>query len=178
MTLYEGIRSACDQKISDCRELIRANANFLPDVERNAELLLLEVFKRPTNITEAVRLALALAMARQQGLTPTQIKEHIEARGFSLSEYTNPLASIHTILRRMKEADPPEVEYDEQNDTYKAVNYPTSSELIGDGFNKKLFQNVMLRMVKFDKDQAAAVISEETQQMIVKAVERRRRAED
>jgi hypothetical protein len=117
-------------------------------------------------------------MARQQGLTPTQIKEHIEARGFSLSEYTNPLASIHTILRRMKEADPPEVEYDEQNDTYKAVNYPTSSELIGDGFNKKLFQNVMLRMVKFDKDQAAAVISEETQQMIVKAVERRRRAED
>src|SRR5271170_7378399 len=47
-----------NQETTDLRELIRANANFLPDDEREAELLFLEFFKSPGTITEAVRLAI------------------------------------------------------------------------------------------------------------------------
>ncbi len=177
LTWYEGLRRAADQRIADCRELIRANANFLPERERKAELLLLGVFKIPTNITEAVRLALFLAMARKERLTPTQLREHIEARGFNLSEYTNPAASISTILRRMKESDPPEAGYDEVTDSYAATN-PPGGELVDEAFNRKIVHNTLLRVAKFEKEQAAAVASEETKTLLDKAVERRRLTED
>ncbi len=111
-------RKVIDGKIADLRNLVRANANFLPDKEREAELLVLEMLRIPENITEAVRIAVFLACAHKEGVTPIEIKEEAEQRGFDFSEYSNPMASIHTILKRMKDADPPEVKYDEQNGTY------------------------------------------------------------
>jgi hypothetical protein len=106
------------QEISDLRELIRANANFLPDQERETELMILELFKVPTNVTEAVRLSIFIASAQGKRMTPMEVKALTESLGFDFSEYSNPMASIHTILKRMKESDPPAIDYDADTDTY------------------------------------------------------------
>lgn len=124
LTSYEQVQRHVESKVNDLRDLIRATANFLPDKERANELVLLDLVKHPSNITEAVRMVLFIARGTNARLTPTEIKEKAEERGFSLSEYTNPLASIHTILRRMKESDPPEVELDESDGTYLLLGRP------------------------------------------------------
>ena len=61
--------------------------------QKLAELLALEMLKVPENITEAVKITLFLARGRKQGLTPVQIKEQAQERGFDFSGYTNPMAS-------------------------------------------------------------------------------------
>src|ERR1035438_6007069 len=118
LQLFEHVQRRLESRIDDLRNLIRATANLLPDEERKHELLLLDFFKHPTNVTEAVRLALYLAKLKGERLTPLQIRELAESRGFNFSEYTNPMASIHTILRRMREADPPTVDLDDVTGTY------------------------------------------------------------
>jgi hypothetical protein len=112
------IKRVTDTKIADLRDLVRANANFLPAEERGAELLALEMLKVPETIAEAVKIALFVARSRKLSLTPIQIKEIAQERGFDFSPYSNPMASVHSVLKRMKEADPPEVEFDEENSTY------------------------------------------------------------
>src|ERR1035438_9457634 len=61
------------------------------------------------------------------------MRELAESRGFNFSEYTNPMASIHTILRRMREADPPTVDLDDVTGTYLMIagNLPVSPTVIG-----------------------------------------------
>jgi hypothetical protein len=131
--LFESIQRKTENRIEDLRGLIRATANLLPDDERRHELLLLDFFKHPTNITEAVRVALYLGKVKGERLTPLQIREQAESRGFNFSEYTNPMASVHTILRRMREADPPAVDYDEDTGTYLMVAAapPVSQTIVG-----------------------------------------------
>jgi hypothetical protein len=107
-----------NEEIGDLRELIRANANFLPEAEREQELYFLELFKYPTNITEAVRYALCMATLIGHKPTPVEIKSASEVFGFDFSEYSNPMASIHTVLKRMRDANPPEVNFDETTGTY------------------------------------------------------------
>jgi len=122
LNLFEGMHRKVRQRVHDLRDLIRVNANLLTDEgERRQELTLLMIFKHPENITEAVKATLFLAMAKEERLTPTEIRDCAEQRGFSFSAYTNPLASIHTTLRRMREADPPEVELDESDGTYLMI---------------------------------------------------------
>lgn len=53
----------------------------------------------PTGFTDAIRKV--LQAANGEILTPTEIKDRLPAAGFRLSGYSNPLASIHTILKRM-----------------------------------------------------------------------------
>ncbi len=157
------------QRINDLRELIRANANFLPSGERQTELVLLDVFRPPTNIAEAVRIALIVAKAEKKtGLTPVQVREKAETRGFDFSEYNNPLASIHTILRRMKEAG--EVEYDERSGAFllteAGMHGQSLAGLLAPGAMEKLYKNVLNRVVDvakgIDPKRVDAVIEEIT----------------
>jgi hypothetical protein len=168
----EALRKAADQRIEDCRELIKANANFLPDVERWTELMLLEIVKRPTNIAEAVRYTLFLAKARNQRLTPVQIKDNIEERGFRLADYTNPLASIHTVLRRMREADPPEVNYDEKTETFFAAGFPLRG-MFAEEYYEKVRRNVMDKLARYDAAEIGAAASAEVDKLFDAMLERR-----
>jgi len=143
---YEKAERLISERIADLRELIRATANFLPDGERMAEMILLETMKHPSNITEAVRSTLFIAMTKNLRLTPTDIKSRAEQRGFNFSEYTNPLASIHTILRRMRESDPPEVDYKEDDGTYLLINFKASEDMSEEFFNKMRL-GVMSRII-------------------------------
>jgi hypothetical protein len=164
VTLWN-VRRVVDQKMEDLKSLIRANANFLPDAERSAELMALEMFKIPSNITEAVKLVLFIASPRNERLTPTQVKERAEQRGFDFSTYTNPMASIHTILKRMKETDPPQVDFDEATGTYKNLKFP-GSEFANPAFFEKLRKRVFHRLWTDEQEKAQALLGEEIDQFL------------
>ena len=54
----------------------------------------------PLSITQAVRLAMRTGVP----MTAPKVRDHLQSIGFDLSEYSNELAVIHTVLRRLNEA--------------------------------------------------------------------------
>ena len=52
-------------------------------------------------LTDAVRVVLRGA---PHPMTPTEIRDRLEAIGFDLDRYTNSLAAIHTVLKRLNES--------------------------------------------------------------------------
>lgn len=104
-------RDKLNRKIEHTAELISANANFMPDGERAAQLQkLAEMVAGPPGFTDSVRNVLRNV---PQALTAKQVRDLLRGAGFDLSSYTNPLASIHTILKRLAERG--EVEVSESN---------------------------------------------------------------
>ncbi len=173
---FETVRDITIDRIDDLRTLIRATANLLPDEERKAELMMLDVYKHPTNITEAVRFVLVLATAKKQRLTPIQVREEIGRRGFHLSDYTNPLASIHTIMRRMKDAIPQEVDYDEATGTFG--NASPMSDMVDIALRKRITDKVLKRMVVFDDKKTQSLIEEEVKKLTESLSKKRKMTED
>jgi hypothetical protein len=55
----------------------------------------------PWGLTDACRVVLRNANVP---LSPTEVRDRLEAIGFDLSRYSNELAAIHTILRRLNES--------------------------------------------------------------------------
>lgn len=55
----------------------------------------------PLGLTDAVRLAVRGA---GMPITPVEIRDRLVAIGFDLSKYTNELAAVHTILKRLNDA--------------------------------------------------------------------------
>jgi hypothetical protein len=160
--MFERIQRNITSNIDSLRELIRATANMLPDEERGTELMLLDIFKHPTNITEAVKVVLYVARLKAQRLTPVQVKETVEKRGFSLSTYSNPMASIHTILRRMKEANPPEVSFDENDGSYAlegAASAPDTAPEINEEIGRRTYERLAFAQ-PIDKDRFLATLNE------------------
>src|SRR5207249_584217 len=83
---WESMLRVLEERVQDLRELIRANANLLTnETERHCELFLLDIFKHPSNITEAVKATLFLARPKDERLTPKDIKRRAEQRGFDFS---------------------------------------------------------------------------------------------
>ena len=52
-------------------------------------------------LTDSCRVVLKGA---RQAMTPMDVRDRLEAIGFDLSKYTNRLAAIHTVLKRLHEA--------------------------------------------------------------------------
>ena len=81
-------------------------------MERAAQLQkLAEMVAGPPGFTDSVRNV--LRGVPSQALTAKKVRDLLRGAGFDLSSYTNPLASIHTILKRL--ADRGEVEVIESN---------------------------------------------------------------
>jgi len=100
-------RDKLNLEIERAAEYITANANFLPDAERAEELYKLEqVIAGPPGFTDSVRNV--LRNNPSYAATAIRVREMLAGSGFDLSSYSNPLASIHTILKRL--ADRGEVE--------------------------------------------------------------------
>jgi len=86
-----------EQKISKLRTLVIANANMLPDAER-------AVFIRQANesfagFTDSIR---EIFRTHVNGLTPTQVRDKLLELGFDLGSQVNPMASIHSVIRRLE----------------------------------------------------------------------------
>jgi hypothetical protein len=95
-------RDQLNRKIEHTAELISANANFLPEDERAAQLQrVAEMVAGPPGFTDSVRHV--LHNIPSQALTAKKVRDLLRGAGFDLSSYTNPLASIHTILKRLAE---------------------------------------------------------------------------
>jgi hypothetical protein len=60
----------------------------------------------PAGMTDSIRTILAQEGLTQAGapLTASEIRDRLEARGFDIKSYSNPMANIHTILRRLTES--------------------------------------------------------------------------
>jgi hypothetical protein len=56
----------------------------------------------PSGLTDAVRTILAKA---DEPLSAGEIRDRLVGMGFDMKSYSNPLATIHTILRRLAESD-------------------------------------------------------------------------
>jgi hypothetical protein len=60
-----------------------------------------DLIRLDVGFTEAVRKI--LEGNATEYLTPVQVRNELRRKGFDLSKYTNPLASIHTILKRLQD---------------------------------------------------------------------------
>jgi len=95
-------RDEAERELSRLSELIRSTIKMLSPEQRSkcdCEVLLERIDHRPPGLTIAIRRALS---AGEEWLTPTEIRDSLKSIGFSFERYkANPLASIHTTLRRM-----------------------------------------------------------------------------
>jgi len=95
-------RERLSVKIGRIADLIAANANLLPDEERLGHLRRLnELVAGPPGFTDSIRRVLKDHRAR--AVTAIAVRDLLGEAGFDLGSYNNPLASIHTILKRLAE---------------------------------------------------------------------------
>ena len=104
-------------QISKIGALIRATVRMLPPQQASlGERVLEEIDERPLGLTEGLRLCLMTETDEWQ--SPMQLREALKNLGFSFEAYrANPLASIHTTLKRM--ADDLEVKGGEGQRVYR-----------------------------------------------------------
>lgn len=108
------MRNEAQKQITEYTVAIRALAQVCEDGEtKDFYIERLDELSGKPGFMETIRSVLRF---RKEGLTPTEIRSFIKLHGkMDLSAYSNPLASIHTTLRRMKEATNPEIEEFQKN---------------------------------------------------------------
>src|SRR5258708_2929522 len=102
-------RESIEAEVMKLEQLIAATANMLPDDTKSAAMQWMANLRelsrlRDVGLTDAIRRVL-----RQRAgdwLTTTNVRDRLVSLGFDFTAYsTNPLASISTTLRRMKEVE-------------------------------------------------------------------------
>jgi len=95
-------RDDAERELSRRSELIRSTIKMLSPEQRSkcdCEILLERIDNRPPGLTTVIRGAFG---AGKEWLTPIEIRDCLKSGGFNFEKYkANPLASIHTTLRRM-----------------------------------------------------------------------------
>lgn len=93
-----------DRRISMFREAALSLGGLcgkdVKDITAEHPELFPDMIDPDTGLTDAVRKALQSLHA--MSLSPIQVRNRMESLGFDLSPYKNVLASIHTILKRLK----------------------------------------------------------------------------
>jgi hypothetical protein len=91
-------KTIAEQEMAKIEQLIHGNLGMIPPNERQAFLEELEQ-SSPSGITDRVRLAYKTVYPK--GLTPMQLRDSLTASGVSLSHYSNPMSTIHSVVRRL-----------------------------------------------------------------------------
>jgi len=86
-------------------------------------------------LTDACR---SVLRAKMGGLTPVEVKAGLETLGLDLSNYSNPLASIHAVLKRLVKAGEAMKLKTRQKKTIYAWKHPPFPIAITDGEGKVL----------------------------------------
>jgi len=89
----------CEKKSVALIETMRALAPLAG--EKPPEALAVDSDSPPAGMTDCIRAILTKA---EEPLTASEIRESLESIGFDMKSYSNPLATVHTILRRLGEA--------------------------------------------------------------------------
>jgi hypothetical protein len=89
------------RELSRLAELIRATVKMLtPEQRAKCDALLERIDRRPAGLTTSIRLC--FTAAEKEWMTPVEIRDKLIEIGFQFEMYkANPLASIHTTLKRM-----------------------------------------------------------------------------
>src|SRR5258708_26905414 len=105
--LWRRKRSEADQNLMRVTELIKSAVKMLPpDHKFGGDLIVDHYDNRPVGLTAAIRTA--LTDAGKEWMTPIEIRDYLQSISFDFEHYkTNPLASIHSTLKRLM---PDEVE--------------------------------------------------------------------
>jgi hypothetical protein len=90
-------KKKADQEMSKLRHLIIANANMLPDAER--AIYIAQASESFAGFTDTIREAFRTAYPK--GLTPIKLRDRLVDIGFDLDAQSNPMASIHSVVRRL-----------------------------------------------------------------------------
>jgi hypothetical protein len=95
-------REELELEIAKLHQFIKATANMLSDEDRVVFMANVDQLAGDAvGLTEAVRNTLKAAAPKW--LTAASVRDQLLATGFDFSGYTsNPLASIHAVLKRMK----------------------------------------------------------------------------
>src|SRR5437899_3851049 len=96
-------RERVDKRIAELRILLRTLVRFIPDeATRQQTLAEIEAARRKApSITDSIS---ALLSQAGKPLNSNEIREQLEATGFDLDEYSQPLATIQSTLQRLVEA--------------------------------------------------------------------------
>jgi hypothetical protein len=91
-------RQAIDQKMAQLQPIINHLEGLCRELgDRAAKENAVKV-ELTTGLTELARVTLEEAY---MPLSASEVKQRMEAKGFDFSKYSNPLASIHTVLQRL-----------------------------------------------------------------------------
>jgi len=95
------------REISRLTELIRATMNMIPAEQvARYEPIFERLENRPAGLSMAIRSCFTTEEATDKWLTPVEIRDALKRMGFPFENYkANPLASIHTTLKRMVPAE-------------------------------------------------------------------------
>lgn len=89
-------RRELDDQISKVSRLIAANISMLPEEEQAEYTAALTDTVPTTGLSDAI-----LRVLRGKFLSPIGVREALIEGGYDLSSHVNPLASIHTTLKRL-----------------------------------------------------------------------------
>jgi hypothetical protein len=100
-------RDEAIREISRLSELIRATMNMIPAEQiARYEPIFERLENRPMGLSMAIRSCFTTEAAADKWLTPVEIRDALKRMGFPFENYkANPLASIHTTLKRMVPAE-------------------------------------------------------------------------
>jgi len=94
-------KKEAEQHMAKLRQLIVANANMLPENERGIFIKQAEQ-SVPSGFTDNIRHLFRVHFP--DGLTPVKLRDELVKAGIDLSSQSNPLASIHSVVRRLLES--------------------------------------------------------------------------
>lgn len=123
----------CDKQIAALIQTMRAMAPLVG--EEAPELPVSDAEMISGGMTDCVR---AILKKAAEPLTASEIRESLEAIGFDMNSYSNPLATIHTVLRRLAESG--EVETTHEMFDSKKFTIPVSKHLSVEKIMGKDFQ--------------------------------------
>jgi hypothetical protein len=91
-------RQGIDQKMAQLQPIINHLEGLCRELGDRAAMENAAKVELTTGMTELARVTLEEAY---MPLSASELKQRMEAKGFDFSKYSNPLASIHTVLQRL-----------------------------------------------------------------------------
>ncbi len=110
-----------NQQIAALQQTMKAIA---PLAGEQAPEPVLDADTPPGGMTDCIRAILEKAV---EPMTASELRERLESIGFDMESYSNPLATIHTVLRRLTEAG--EIETTHEMPSTRAGTMPLSKNL-------------------------------------------------
>ena len=116
-----------DQQLAALAQTMRAIAPLVGEKSPEAD----EESEPPrSGMTDTIR---AILNRSKEPLTASELRECLESIGFDVNSYSNPLATIHTVLRRLREAGEVETTHDVEKIAGKAFKIGKYNGFVGVG---------------------------------------------